>query len=106
MRSQELHAKGEEMSVSAGRQGRDRSMDNYLAIKIDASQIYCSSLKQPASTWLRKMWHIFLPEFPKGFAKVQQGLFKKLSSLRKVSSRQVLLGDRKKMGGITVQISR
>ena len=80
------------MCVLAGRQGRGRSTDNYLVIKIDAAQIYCCSLKQPASTWLKKTWHIFVPEFPKGFAKVQQRLFKKLSSLRKVSSRQVLLG--------------
>lgn len=83
--------------MSTGRQGRGKSMDNYLAINPDASQIYCS-LKQPASTRLRKTWHLFLPEFPKGFPKVQPGLFKKLSSLRKVSSRQVLLGGQEKDG--------
>lgn len=59
--------------MTAGRRGTGRSMDNYLAIKIDASQIYCSSLKQMTSTWLRKTWHICLPELPKGFARVQQG---------------------------------
>lgn len=42
----------------------------------------------------------FLPEFPKGFAKVQQGLFKKLSSLRKVSARQVLFGGQGKDGRV------
>lgn len=85
-----------EMRVSAGRRGRGRSTDDYLAIKIDASQIYCSSLKQPASTWLRKTWHICSPEFPKGFAEVQQGLLKKLSGLRKVPPTQVLLGGQEK----------
>lgn len=51
-----------ERCVSAGRQGRSRTMDEYLAIKMAASQIFCS-LKQSASTWPRKMWHVSLCEF-------------------------------------------
>lgn len=82
MRCQELHPKGKEVCVC-----RQTKQGQLLAIKINASQIHCSSLKQQQAHGQGRCG-LFLPDFPKGFAKVQEGLFKKLNSLRKVPSRQ------------------